>query len=306
MTELWTNVVTWLESAQIGIGAFSISLSRLVGLIVLIAAAWWAASAAEHAIRRVAERRSRTPGDYSGAYTVGRVIRYVVLVSGILWGLSILGVDLTSFAIFGGAIGVGIGLGLQSLVANFISGMILMIERSLKIGDFVDLQSGVRGTVVEIAMRYTRVSTNDLVDVLVPNSEFVNGRVTNWTLEEYSRRFRIPFGVAYGSDKEVVTEAALAAAKRVHGVIEDGRRRSELWMTGFGDSSLNFELLIWVGPDAIRSPGRTQSAALWALDDELRARNIEIPFPQRDLHLRSSQIPPGVIEGAAPGATTPR
>jgi small-conductance mechanosensitive channel len=285
------KLFNWLDNAQIGFGSHTISLGRLSALVVLVAGAWWVASIAEHGIRRIAERRSTHPGDYSGAYAIGRVIRYTLLATGVLWGLSVAGVDITSLAIFGGAIGVGIGLGLQSLVANFISGIILMVERSLKIGDFVDLQSGVRGRVVEIAMRYTRVTTNDHVDILVPNSEFVNGRVTNWTLEEYSRRFRVPFGVAYGSDKEKVREAALAAAGRVSGVIEDDRRRSELWMTGFGDSSLNFELLIWVGPKAIRSPGRTHSAALWALDDELRARGIEIPFPQRDLHFRSGRIP---------------
>jgi len=291
MSEFLQRIITWLEDAHIGIGSFNISLARLAGLILLLAVVWMLASYLEHAIRRVADRRSRELGDHSGAYTLARVIRYAVLVTGVIWGLSVAGVNLSSLALFGGAIGVGIGLGLQTLVANFISGIILMVERSLKIGDFVDLQSGVRGTVVEIAMRYTRVSTNDHVDVLVPNSEFVNGRVTNWTLEEFSRRFRIPFGVAYGSDKAKVTEAALAAARRVRGVIEDERRRSEVWMTGFGDSSLNFELLIWVGPDAIRSPGRTESSALWALDDELRARSIEVPFPQRDLHFRSGRVP---------------
>jgi len=290
MSDFWRQISAWFGQAQVGIGSFSIGVGRLLGLVVVLAIVWVLSKWVERAIRRVADRRVRELGDHSGAYTLARVIRYVVLVTGVVWGLSIAGVDLTSLALFGGAIGVGIGLGLQTLVANFISGIILMLERSLKIGDFVDLQSGVRGTVVEIAMRYTRVTTNDHVDVLVPNSEFVNGRVTNWTLEEYSRRFRIPFGVAYGTDKTLVTEAGLAAAKRVRGVIEDERRRSEVWMKGFGESSLDFELLIWVGPEAIRSPGRTESMALWALDDELRARNIEIPFPQRDLHVRSGSL----------------
>lgn len=301
MDEFWDRAVEWFGEAQVGVGAFSIGVGRLLGLMLLLVTVWVLSKWVEAAIRRVADRRVRELGDHSGAYTLARVLRYIILVTGVMWGLSVAGVDLTSLALFGGAIGVGIGLGLQSLVSNFISGIILMLERSLKIGDFVDLQSGVRGTVVEITMRYTRVSTNDHVDVLVPNSEFVNGRVTNWTLEEYSRRFRIPFGVAYGSDKALVTEAALAAARRVRGVIEDDRRRSEVWMTAFGESSLDFELLIWVGPEAIRSPGRTEAAALWALDDELRARNIEVPFPQRDLHFRSGRVPVDVNSPADGG-----
>jgi small-conductance mechanosensitive channel len=286
----WNRIVEWLRAAHFDVADYNISLTRLAGLIAILVLAWWAARALENATRRIALRHSRVPGEYSAAYAIGRFLRYAVWVVGLLWGLSVLGIDLTNFAIFGGAVGVGVGFGLQNIISNFVSGLILMAERSLKVGDFVDLQSGVRGTVVEIAMRFTRVSTNDSVDVLVPNSEFVNGKVTNWTLDEYSRRIRVPFGVAYGSDKELVKKAALAAARRVPGVIEDERRKPDVWMTSFGDSSLNFELLIWLGPDAIRSPGRSQSAALWALDDELRAAGIEIPFPQRDLHVRSGEL----------------
>ncbi len=291
MEQFWHATVDWFAGARITIGDFDVSLIRLFGLIFIVILSWWLSAALEKAIRRLAERRSSVPGEYSAAYTMGRVMRYGVLALGTLWGLQVVGLNLTSFAILGGAIGVGVGFGLQNIVSNFVSGIILMAERSLKIGDFVDLQSGVRGSVVEIAMRYTRVQTNDNVDVLVPNSEFVNGRVTNWTYDEYSRRFRVPFGVAYGTDKAKVREAGLAAAKLVPGVIEEGRRQSDVWLVAFGDSSLNFELLIWVGPEAIRRPARTNAAALWALDDELRARNIEIPFPQRDLHVRS-----GVLE----------
>ncbi|MEO8223224.1 MAG: mechanosensitive ion channel domain-containing protein, partial [Gammaproteobacteria bacterium] len=188
-------------------------------------------------------------------------------------------------------IGVGVGFGLQNIVSNFVSGLILLVERSLKVGDFVDLQSGVRGRVVEIAMRYTRVSTNDSVDILVPNSEFVNGRVTNWTFDDFNRRIHIPFGVAYGTDKETVKKAAFAAAARCPGVIlDDPRRPPNLWLVAFGDSSLNFELVVWVTRELVVSPGATQAKLLWALDDELRDAGIEIPFPQRDLHVRSGEL----------------
>lgn len=107
----------------------------------------------------------------------------------------------------------------SDLFANFVSGSVLLLDRTLKVGDFVDLQSGVRGRLVEIAMRYTRVSTNDSVDILVPNSEFVNGRVTNWTFDDASQRLHVPFGVAGGSEKLIVREAGIAAASTIEGVL---------------------------------------------------------------------------------------
>jgi small-conductance mechanosensitive channel len=197
---------------------------------------------------------------------------------------------MTSFALFGGAVGVGIGFGLQNIFSNFISGIIILLERTLKVGDFVDLQSGVRGHVREIGMRFTRITTNDEVDILVPNAEFINGRVTNWTYENRLRRMRVPFGVAYGSDKAKVREAALRAAQRVKGTVLEAGREPDAWLVGFGDSSLNFELVVWVGPDLITRPGRTEAAYLWAIEDELRQAGIEIPFPQRDLHVRSGTL----------------
>src|SRR5690606_18280797 len=144
-----------------------------------------------------------------------------------------------------------------------------------------------RGTVVEIAMRYTRITTNDSVDVLVPNSEFINGRVTNWTFGGSNRRIRARFGVAYGSDKNVVREAGLAAARSVAGVIIDDAHPADVRLVNFGESSLDFELLAWVGASAIGRPGGTRARLLWALETELTRRGIEIPYPQRDIHIRS-------------------
>ena len=136
-------------------------------------------------------------------------------------------------------------------------------------------------------MRYTRVTTNDSVDILVPNSEFINSRVTNWTFGERSRRIRVPFGVAYGSDKTQVREAGLAAAKRVQGLIIDDQHPANVLLVALGESSLDFALTVWVGPDLIAKPGGTTSKLLWALEEELNQRGIEIPYPQRDLRIRS-------------------
>lgn len=224
----------------------------------------------------------------SSVYTVERLMHYVMLAVGVLWALSIAGIPTAKMTVFAGALGVGLGFGLQAIFNNFVSGLILLFERSLKVGDFVELASGVHGTVRDIYIRSTRIATNDNIDILVPNSEFVNGRVVNWTLREVARRQKIPFGVAYGTDKELVKKAALEAAAAVPFTLSlEGPRAPQVWLTGFGDSSLDFQLLVWLNADATRRPGAVAAAYNWALHSSLEKYGIEIPFPQRDLHVRS-------------------
>ncbi|MEO7252143.1 MAG: mechanosensitive ion channel domain-containing protein [Arenimonas sp.] len=231
--------------------------------------------------------------------------RYSVWVFGTLIGLNWLGFDLSSFALIGGAIGIGLGFGLQAIISNFTSGVIILLERSLKVGDFVDLASGVRGHVLEIAMRYTRISTNDAIDVLVPNSEFINGRVTNWTLDHALRRMRIPFGVAYGTPKERVREACQAAAARIPGVVNTAGKEPDAWLISYGDSAVNYELVFWADRELNTHPASCHAQMMWALDDELAARGIEVPFPQRDIHFRSGVLQVNLSDAAKRGTGDP-
>lgn len=284
------RLYSWLSIPWFTLGDTPVSAGRLVGLFIIILLVWWLSALLETGIRRVALRGDGHKQSASLVYTWARVLRYIVWIIGTLIGLNYIGFSLASVALFGGAVGVGIGFGLQNIVANLVSGIVILLERTLKIGDFVDLQSGVRGHVREIGLRFTRVATNDDVDVIVPNSEFINGRVTNWTYQNRFHRVHIPFGVAYGSDKERVKAAALRAARRVDGTVLGPGREPDVWLTGFGDSSLDFELVVWVGPDHVASPNRTEAAYLWAIEDEFRVDQIEIPFPQRDLHVRSGGI----------------
>jgi small-conductance mechanosensitive channel len=286
MASDWSTIYAWINTPWFTLGKTPITLGSIVGLVAILVFVWWFSSIVERTLRRVAlHGRSREVS--STVYAFTRLVRYIVWIVGTLVGLTYLGFDLTSLALVGGAIGVGIGFGLQNIFSNFISGIIILVEKTLKIGDFVDLQSGVRGTVTEISMRYTRVTTNDSVDVLVPNSEFINQRVTNWTFGERNRRIRVPFGVAYGSDKRQVREAGIAAARTLHGIIIDDTHAADVRLVSLGESTLDFELLVWVGPELIGKPGGTHARLLWALEDELNRRGIEIPFPQRDIHIRS-------------------
>ena len=287
----WDAILHWIATPWFTIGSTPISLPRLLGLMLIVAFVWWFAYLLEHAMRRIAMRGSpQGPATRSNVYAITRIIRYLVWIIGTIIGLNYVGFDLASFALIGGAVGVGIGFGLQNIFSNFVSGVIILLEKTLKVGDYVDLQSGVMGTVAEIGVRYTRVTTNDSVDILVPNSEFINGRVINWTFDNEFRRMRVRFGVAYGSDKQQVREAGIAAATAVKGTIDDAQRKPDVWLVNFGDNSLDFELMVWVGHELVTRPGRTKAKLLWALEDELRKRGIEIPFPQRDLHLRSGSL----------------
>ncbi len=289
---LLQHIYSWLVDTALipwfSIADTQINLLRLFGLILILVVVWRIGIVFEQALARVGSHHDQKSSP--GWFALSRISRYFVWIIGSFIGLSYLGFDMASFAVIGGAFGVGLGFGLQNIISNFVSGIIMLVEKAVKVDDFVDLQSGVIGRVAEINLRYTRITTTDLIDIIVPNSEFITNRVINWTLGERVRRIHVPFGVAYGADKELVREAAVAAATSVAGTENGPGREPDAWLVRFGESSLDFELVVWVGPDAIVSPGRTQARYLWAIEDELRKRHIEIPFPQRDLHIRSGTL----------------
>lgn len=277
------SMMTWFE-----IGGTPINLFRIGGLVVILFVVWRVGHVFERTVSQIGreEGRDSTPGNYA----LSRIGRYLVWVIGMVIGLGYLGFNIASFAVLGGAISVGLGFGLQNIISNFVSGIIILVEKIIKVGDFVDLQSGVMGRIAEVNLRYTRITTTDQIDIIVPNSEFITGRVVNWTLGEPVRRLHIPFGVAYGTDKHLVKEAGIAAALSVAATVREAGREPNVWLVRFGESSLDFELIVWVGADSIGSPGMTEARYLWAIEDELTKRHIEIPFPQRDLHIRSGKL----------------
>jgi small-conductance mechanosensitive channel len=288
---MWKLIREGLFDPLFVLGDTPITPIRLMGILAITIFVVWGSKFVEGTIRRLARRR---PDQFSesASYALARIIRYFVVLIGLVAGLAAVGVDITSLSIVGGAIGIGVGFGMQALIANFVAGVVLLLDRSLKVGDFIDLQSGVRGEVVEIALRFTRVHTNDSVDVLVPNSEFVSGRVTNWTYDELGRRLHVSFTAAYSIEKQLVREAGLAAARKVAGVILDQTgREPDVWLVKMGDNALEYELVVWVSHALAAHPGTANARLLWALHDELRARDVEIPFPQRDVWLRSGPLP---------------
>ena len=230
---------------------------------------------------RMLTRGSRGASE-GAAYAVGRIAQYLILASGILLALDNVGIDITAFAALGAVLSVGIGFGLQNIAQNFISGIILLVERPVQKGDFVSFGS-MEGTVIGIEMRATRVMTRDGISVLVPNSKLISDEVSNLSAPEPTTRLRVAVGVAYGSDTKRVRDVLLEVASN------DGRVQKEpapgVFFREFGSSSLDFELCVWLADPHIRP--RVASDLRFAIDRAFRDNDITIAFPQLDLHLAS-------------------
>jgi potassium efflux system protein len=266
-------------------GGTPVTGGDILRVMIILIVAFLLSRGIRHAIGRVSNRDSA--GTQASLYTVGRLTHYTIIILAVIIALSTIGLDFGKLALIAGALSVGIGFGLQAIVSNFVSGLIILFEHSLRVGDYIELDTGLTGTVKSINVRSTLINTNDNIDIVVPNSEFVTTRLTNWTLGERILRVRIPFGVAYGSDKELVRKAAQEAAGEVSYTLTNMKGRDpEVWLVDFGESSLDFLLLVWVNRQGARRPTRTRAAYLWELESKLTEYGIEIPFPQRDLNLR--------------------
>ena len=282
--QLWNTVVEQMGRSLFKIGDTPVTALGLLWLVFILIIAWLISFWFRHVLARFA-RGHEDVFTQSALFTIGRLFHYSVITLGFIVGLASIGIDFTNFALVAGAIGIGIGFGLQSIVNNFVSGLILLFERTLKVGDFVEFDSGVAGEVRAINVRSTLINTNDNVDIVVPNSKFINDNVINWTLMETHRRIHVPFRVAYGTDIERVTQAALEAADQVPHTLHT--LKPSVWLADFGESSLDYELVVWITPEAVKRPGAVHAAYKREISLALRRHGIEIPVPQRDVRLRS-------------------
>ncbi len=213
------------------------------------------------------------------------IIGYLMFLIAVMAGLATAGFDFSNIAIIAGALSVGIGFGLQNIVNNFVSGLILLFERPIRKGDWIEV-GGTEGVVKDIQIRSTRIQTFDRSDVIVPNSELISGQVTNWVLSSKGGRAIVPVGVAYGTDTEKVRDILLAIAEDNENIIKTGIMPKPIVLfREFGDSSLNFELRVFLRN--VDSRLRIISELNFAIDKAFREEGIEIPFPQRDLHVKS-------------------
>ena len=232
----------------------------------------------------------RTSMPHGTADSIATLSHYFMMLVAFGAALSSLGISLKQITFVVGALGVGIGFGLQTIINNFVSGIILLSEQSIRVGDIVELEDGALGEVRKINMRATVIRTFDGMDIIVPNSELISGRVTTWTYQDDWRRLKIPFGVAYGTDPYRVKEVAQEAAREVPYTREDAEHPVEVWLEGFGDSSVNYALVVWVRmyhtPHNKKRKGLVSDYYL-TLYKKLYEAGIEIPYPQMDIHVRS-------------------
>ena len=288
LKDLWNDSINLLNKSLFSISDVPVTSIDLLHAIVIVLIAYFIS----RVVRKLLNRISLHGEDRTSPviYTLGRLSHYIIIIIGLIIALASIGINFTNIAIIAGALSVGIGFGLQSIVNNFVSGIIILFEQNLKVGDFVELDAGMKGIVKGIHVRSTIITTLDNLDIIVPNSELVSAKVTNYTMSEPMYRMHIPFGVAYGSDKNLVIKAGLEAAKKVEVTYDDGaKRRPQVWLVEFGDSSLNFELIVWVvkkkGSHA--TPGSWRALYTYEIETALHEHGIEIPFPQRDIHLKS-------------------
>ncbi len=216
-------------------------------------------------------------------HAINAFILYAMAIVGVTLALQIVGLGLGSLTIFAGALGIGLGFGLQAITNNLASGLILTFSRGLRKGDWVTVGDTI-GVINEVGIRATRLRTRDAIEYLVPNSEFVNNTLVNWTFSSPHFRMHVPLGVSYGSDPEKVREILLRVAAETPDVAASPA--PEVWCLGFGDSSLDFELLVWVNAKQV-GPPQVQSDLYFKMFQAFKENGIEIPFPQRDLHIRS-------------------
>ncbi len=285
--DLWVGTFNLLNKSLFNISNVPVTTIDILNAIIIVLIAYFIS----RVVRKLLNRISLSGEDRTSPviYTLSRLSHYIIIIIGLIIALASIGINFTNIAIIAGALSVGIGFGLQSIVNNFVSGIIILFEQNLKMGDFVELESGMKGVVRGINVRSTIITTLDNLDIIVPNSELVSAKVTNYTMNEPMFRIHIPFGVAYGSDKKLVEKAGLEAARKVEVTYDDGaKRRPQVWLVEFGDSSLNFELIVWVvnkkGSHA--TPGSWRALYTSEIETALHEHGIEIPFPQRDLHLK--------------------
>lgn len=277
------QLFAFLNSRVITLGDSRYSALELLLLLALTIGLWFAVSSLTRLFKSYV--LAKTGADLRVQDAVAVLMQYVLTFLGLIVLLQIWGLDVGSLTILASVFGVGIGFGVQNIANNFISGLIITLERPIQVGDFVNV-GDLMGTVEQIGARSTEICTLDQVTIIVPNSRFLESEVINWSHGDPVSRQRLPVGVAYGSDIEKVQMALLEAARSHPDVLL--RPRPQVWFQGFGDSALNFDLLVWTGEP--KKQFKVRSDLYYQIEASLRRYGIEVPFPQRDLHLRSPQL----------------
>lgn len=287
------NIILGIFNTKIPLGESEVSITTLVLLLLLLIPAYFLSRLFQQFLEKFI--LGRVPNlSQANQFLILKISHYIIMVLAVLVILSTIGVNLNSLTVIFGLLGVGIGFGLQNLAANFISGLIILVEQPIKVGDWVEINNR-EGAVTDINLRSTHIETNDAVHIIVPNRQILENNIVNNSQGKPYFRVRTPVGVSYGSDMKLVHETLLDVAR------ENSRTLSmpepEVWLVGFGDSSVDFHVMTWITSpkERERLMSEIYMSAWWAL----KQKGIEIPFPQRDLHIRSSDVEFAPAKGEA-------
>lgn len=284
------NIIRWVNVPIIHIGGTPLTIGGVCAAMLVFTGSFIVSNIVRNALSVHLEKKFNFTSGMS--YAVLRIIHYIVIILGFVVAAQIIGFNFGSLAVLFGFLSVGIGFGLQNITSNFISGLILLIERPISVGDFISVVDQV-GRVVRINMRSTMIMTVDNVVIIVPNSKFVENNVINWSIEDSRVRIHCPVGIGYGSDVAKVKEVLINVAKDNPDVLEFPE--PEVRFKSFGDSSLDFDLLIWT--DEPKKQFLLTSNINFAIDEAFRKADIRIPFPQRDIHIQSTPVMENYIKG---------
>ena len=276
------DIAALLDQAAFSIGSFRLSiLGAIQGALLIGVVLWVSVTAGSFLDKRIQNVDELTP---SLRVLLGKIIRISFIFIAALVAISSLGIDLTALTVLSGAVGVGIGFGLQKVVSNFISGIIILLDQSIKPGDTIELGETF-GWIRELRARFVSVVTRDGREYLIPNEDFITTQVINWSFSDKFVRLDVPFGVSYDSDPHEVTRLAIEAASNVDRVDTD-IKAPVCWITAFGDSSIDFLLRFWI-TDPQQGLTNIRGKVLLALWDAFKEHGIQIPYPHREILVRT-------------------
>ena len=281
------DVTTFLDATAIELGNIRVSALFLIKAAIFGGILFWLGRQSNNAGQNIINKQDTL--DLSMKSLISKLFQIALFIAiGIIF-LQVLGVDLTALAVLGGAIGVGLGFGLQQIAANFISGMIILFERSLSPGDFIEMEDGKSGILKEINMRSTTLETYDGKEILLPNEKFITTTFVNWTRDDSRQRYEVDFSVSYDTDIDKVPDL-IAKAVSKHPQVLDDPEPVDIELRGFGDSGINMAVEFWA--DGIDDgKNKFTSDVLFIIWRTLRANNISIPFPQREVRILDEKPP---------------
>ncbi len=272
-------------------GVYKINLYKVLSFLLLVLTSFWITAIASSFIeKRILNIRSMRN---SSRVLFAKIAQLALYIVAFLIVLKVIGMDLTAFSIFGGAIGIGLGFGLQKTASNFISGLILLYEKTIDLGDLIELSDGTMGFVKRISGRYTLIETFESKEIIVPNEDLMTGKVVNHTLSNTAGRIDIEVGVSYSSDIQKAHQLIIEAAKEYSGTISTPE--AHCFLSNFGNSSVDFILHFWVS-DVKKGRFLPKSDVLFSIWSKFKENGIEIPFPQRDLHLKTVRDDITIVE----------